>query len=101
MKTIPINSSNLKAVGYDPSTRELRVEFHSGAVHEHVGVPPERHSALMAADSHGKEYNAAIRDHYARKQMNAPTAPMRDEGSPPLDTNEAYERAVRRFRGEK
>ncbi len=77
MRTIPVVSSNLQAVGYDPARRELRVVFKSGAVHDHMGVGPEEHSALMAADSHGKHYNEHIKGRYA--SLKAGGAPMEDE----------------------
>ncbi len=76
MRTIPVVSSNLRAVGYDPARRELRVVFKSGSVHDHMGVSPEEHSALMAADSHGKHYNEHIKGRYA--SLKAGGAPMED-----------------------
>jgi len=110
VKTIPVQSSNLRAVGYDPETRELRVEFHSGSVHDHVGVKPEDHSGLMAADSHGTFYNANIKGRYPSKKIGGGVAPMQDtlpggsvpSGSPSLENPlDAYHAAVRRYRQER
>ncbi len=77
MKLVPVVSSNLSAVGYDPDRRALRVAFKSGSVHDHMGVSPEEHSALMAADSHGKHYNEHIKGRYA--SLKAGGAPMEDD----------------------
>jgi hypothetical protein len=103
MKMIPVESSNIKAVGYDPSTRECRVRFHNGAEHVHMDIPPEKHSGFMTAESHGKYYNEHIKGGASKKMVQA-IAPMRDEpqGSPPLhgDPDAALHAAARRFRQE-
>lgn len=49
----PIESSNIKAVGYDPAGRKLCVEFRSGAVHDYHDVPGDVHQALLTAKSIG------------------------------------------------
>jgi hypothetical protein len=38
MKTIPVASSLLKSVGYDPEQEELRVVFHKGGSYVYRGV---------------------------------------------------------------
>ncbi len=57
----PVVSSNIKAVGYDPASKTMRVEFHSGGVYDHADVPPAQHAAILAAPSVGKHYNRHIR----------------------------------------
>lgn len=57
----PVKSSNLHSVGYDPRSRDLTVRFKSGATHRYHDVPPEKHAALMAADSVGSHFHAHIR----------------------------------------
>ena len=49
-----VKSSNIKAIGYEPTTRELHVEFNDGAKYIYDDVSPEHHAALVAAPSHGK-----------------------------------------------
>lgn len=58
----PVKSSNIKAVGYDAKSRALDVQFHSGATHRYHDVSPEKHQALMAADSVGSHFHANIRN---------------------------------------
>lgn len=61
MSLTPVKSSNIKAVGYDPQSRALTVEFHSGAQHRYDDVPPEHHQGLIEADSVGKYFHANVR----------------------------------------
>src|SRR4030095_9787270 len=59
-KLVPVESSMIQAVGYDPETRILEVVFNSGQTYCYEDVPPEVHQALMAADSKGQYMRAAI-----------------------------------------
>jgi len=59
---IRVDSSAIRAVGYDGQT--LRVEFHSGRVYDHPGVPPAVYHGLMSASSKGSYYSRNIRGRY-------------------------------------
>ena len=59
---VPVNSSVIRAVGYDGRT--LTVEFHSGRVYDHPRVPPSVYDGLMRASSKGAFYNRHIRGRY-------------------------------------
>ena len=48
----PIRSEALRAVGYDPNSRILTVQFSSGATYEYLDVAPELHEALREAQPH-------------------------------------------------
>lgn len=65
----PVKSSNLKSVGYDPTSKTLEVEFQGGAVHQYAGVPPEKHAALMKAKSVGSHFHKHIRDRHKSKAV--------------------------------
>ena len=52
-KLIPVASSMIQAVGYDPKTRILEVVFNSGRIYCYEDVPPNVYKELMAADSKG------------------------------------------------
>lgn len=102
MKMLPVESSNIARIGYDADRRELRVEFKSGVAHDYVAVPPEAHSKLMSADSHGKHFNEHVKGRYENRKSGdaAPApAPATPRGSPPLPPTD-LDAAVRRFRGE-
>jgi len=63
MALIPVNSSSIRAVGYNGYT--LAVLFHtSDTVYEHPGVPYSVFLGLMQADSMGAYYNRHIRGRY-------------------------------------
>ena len=62
MNREPVESSNIQAIGYDPDTQILEVEFgkdvdagypHNRLYH-YFDVPPQVHRDLMDASSHGE-----------------------------------------------
>jgi len=57
-----VNSSAIRAVGYDGYT--LTVEFHSGRIYDHPGVPYSIYVGFMNAESMGAYYNRYIRGRY-------------------------------------
>ena len=59
---IPVDSSAIRAVGYDGST--LTVEFHSGRIYDHPNVPYSVFENLLHASSKGAYYNQHIRGRY-------------------------------------
>ena len=59
---IPVKSSAIRTVGYDGYT--LTVEFHSGRIYDHPGVPYEIFLGLLHASSKGAFYNQHIRGRY-------------------------------------
>jgi hypothetical protein len=61
MVLIP-DSSAIHAVGYDGYT--LTVEFHSGRIYDHPGVPPSVYREFRNAPSIGAYYNRYIRGRY-------------------------------------
>ena len=46
-----VNSSKIRAIGYDPKSQMLEVEFSDGKVLAYRGVSPEVHRQFMAAPS--------------------------------------------------
>jgi hypothetical protein len=64
IERIPVESSNLKSVGYDEKTRVLEIEFHHGGIYRYYDVPADTHSALMKAESKGKYFQSHIRNKF-------------------------------------
>jgi hypothetical protein len=62
MTLIEVNSSAIRAVGYDGHT--LTVEFHTGRIYDHPGVPYQVYREFMNAPSMGVYYNRHIRGRY-------------------------------------
>lgn len=64
MERQSVTSSNIRSVGYDPSTATLEIEFHSGGVYQYYGVPDTLYLGLMQAASHGSYFHQHIRNRY-------------------------------------
>lgn len=62
MERIPVQSTDLASVGYDPETLILEVEFLNGrSTYQYSGVPLEIYEGLMNAGSKGRFFNQFIR----------------------------------------
>jgi hypothetical protein len=58
----PVVSNQVAAVGYDPETQTLAVQFTSGtATYCYPNVSPETHAAFIGADSIGKFFGQHIK----------------------------------------
>jgi hypothetical protein len=64
----PVVSSNLRAVGYDPVSQTLRIEFHNGT-YEYYNVPEHVYRNLMSAPSKGRFHAYFIKDVYPYKRL--------------------------------
>ena len=65
MERIPVQSSNLASVGYDPSTQTLEIEFNSGGIYQYYGVPEFVNDSLMSAASKGSYFSQNIKNAYS------------------------------------
>ena len=61
MKRTYVTSSNIASIGYDADQMILEVEFHYGTVYQYFDVPESVYEGLMAADSHGKYFDAYVK----------------------------------------
>lgn len=57
----PVESSNIKAIGYDPDSQTLHVEFKSGGKYEYSDVSAEEHQKFIGAPSVGSHFAKHIR----------------------------------------
>lgn len=69
MSRTPVSSSNLRSVGYDPVSRVLEIEFHSGGIYQYSNVPEEVYRSLMAASSHGRYFHYFIKGAYVYRRI--------------------------------
>lgn len=58
MDRIKVKSGHIAAIGYDPATQTLEVEFVGGRIYHYFEFPPEKFEEMQAADSVGKFFNA-------------------------------------------
>ena len=68
MNMVPVSSSNLVAVGYDPTTHILRIQFRRG-VYDYYDVPENVYRGLMNASSHGEYHAAYIKNAYRYRNL--------------------------------
>lgn len=64
----PVVSSNLVAVGYDYTTKVLRIQFKSG-IYDYYDVPQSIYQGLMNAPSHGKFHRAYIKNSFRYRKL--------------------------------
>jgi len=58
---LPVDSSNVKEVGYDSSQKELYVNFINGGQYKYFDVNNKEFAELLASDSKGKFLNEVIK----------------------------------------
>jgi hypothetical protein len=68
MLMVPVISSNLSSVGYDPVSQTLRIQFHSG-LYDYFNVPASVHFNLMNAPSKGEYHAAYIKNVYTYNKL--------------------------------
>lgn len=64
MDMIPVNSSNVAAVGYDVESSTLQVEFNNGTAYQYFDVPEDLFEGLRDAVSVGGYLAAHIKGAY-------------------------------------
>lgn len=64
IETKPVESSNIAAIGYDPASKTVQVDFKTGKKYHYQNVPQETFDELKAAPSVGKHLNAHIKPTY-------------------------------------
>lgn len=60
---IPVTSTTMTSVGYDPETRILAIEFTGGEIYQYLEVPEEMFRDLLAAESKGRYFNLEFKPH--------------------------------------
>ena len=64
-----VNSSKLRAVGYDPKSRVLEVELRDGTLLAYSGVSQEVHRQFMNAPSPTSYYEDKIADEFSARRL--------------------------------
>jgi hypothetical protein len=68
-KMVPVVSSSINSVGFDPETSNLYVAFNNGSTYEYEGVPPEIFAELVNSMSIGAYLNKNIRNRYPFRRI--------------------------------
>ena len=69
MEHVPVQSTNIRSVGYDPETRTMQVQFSHGGLYSYSNVDPGVHQALVEAPSVGAHFTLNIRNNYAGERI--------------------------------
>ena len=64
-----INSSKLRAVGYDERVRSLEVKFVDGKIMVYANVSPEVHRGLMSAPSATSYFDDKIAEEFTGRRL--------------------------------
>lgn len=64
MEMHAIRSSNLAAIGYEPRSKTLAIQFRAGTIYHYAGVSPEVYAGLRGAKSPGGYFAAHVRPVY-------------------------------------
>jgi hypothetical protein len=68
---LPIESSAIEALDYEPTRCKLFVTFSGGATYSYAGVPAVKWRDLLAAESRGRFVNTVIKPHYPATLLSA------------------------------
>ena len=71
MNRIPVKSSDLAEVGYDPLSSTLEIRFRTGGTYQYFNVPRQIFEGLMNASSKGSYFHARIRRRYRTRRVGA------------------------------
>jgi KTSC domain len=69
MDRLPVESTSLASVGYDPISSTLEVEFRNGRIYQYFEVPQHIYDGLMSAPRQGPYFNQYIRNSYSYSQI--------------------------------
>lgn len=76
MQRIPVESSDIVSIGYDPKSRVLEIEFKENRVYQYFDVEPRVYELFLKADSYGEYFYAHINKHYRYERVNEERAPV-------------------------
>ncbi len=69
MERQPVQSCNLRSVGYDNKLKNLEIEFHSGLIYQYQNVPSQIYANLLSAQSTGTFFTDKIKNRYRSKRL--------------------------------
>ena len=69
MERKKVNSSSIRAIGYDERGSVLEVEFNDGRINQYTGVAPEVHRRLMSAPSIVSYFRDNVEESFTAKRV--------------------------------
>ncbi len=71
MKRFPVESSNIRSIGYDNNRQTLEIEFYSGAVFQYFDVSEEIYQAVISSESVGRYFHENIKSNYSYTSLSS------------------------------
>jgi hypothetical protein len=65
----PVDSSNIAAIGYEPATETMCVQFKNGAAYIYLDVKPEVYQEFLDSESKGKFLAQTIKGKYESEKI--------------------------------
>lgn len=69
ISSTPVNSSNIKSMGWDRNSQTLQVDFHNGSIYQYNPVSYELYNTLIHSKSIGSYFNAEIKNNKGIKYL--------------------------------
>ena len=69
MEMIQVESSHIRAIGYDDAEAKLEIEFKDGVAYEYYGVPRHVYDELMSAASPGSYAHRNVYSNYQQQRI--------------------------------
>jgi XTP/dITP diphosphohydrolase len=69
MQRIPVESSDIVAIGYDDKERILEIEFKENRIYQYYDVEAPIYERFMKTDSYGQYFYAFVNGHYRYKRI--------------------------------
>lgn len=88
---VPVESSNIKAVGHLEGEKLLRIEFMSGGKADYYPVSKEEYEALIASPSKGRHFANRIKAH----KLHIPVDETVAEGTSTVSVRNPTEKSLR------
>lgn len=76
MKRSPVQSSNIKSIGYDSDRKTLEVEFINGGVYQYFEITEDIYESIVSSASIAKYFITNIKDRYSYTRLS--NAPFRE-----------------------
>jgi hypothetical protein len=69
MERMMVESRSVSAIGYDPATFELEIEFRNGRTYRYQQVPEAAYRLLLQAPSLGEFVNKQIKPRFDAREV--------------------------------
>lgn len=66
---LPVKSSNIAGIGYDPDSETMHVKFSNGNTYQYMGVDNKVYDDLIKADSIGSQFASSIKSNFTGKRL--------------------------------